>query len=226
MPNLKQRLSILAFSAMTSAALAQLPLMNAECPGNLSVHYDGAGNAYINGNKAQLKTIGENMWDIHDESTTISISLNPDKTVFVSYAGPHRANGICRAALNAAAVAPVAVDTSLPGPTDPASAATQRAANKQFDSTSSIPCALHKGQPMGQCTAGVARAGNGDATVIVNWPDGRSRAIFFTRGKPVSADSSQADGYGEFKATRESDLNMIRVGDERYEIVDAFITGG
>ncbi len=45
-------------------------------------------------------------------------------------------------------------------------------------------------------------------------------------GKPVGADTSQADGYLEFRETRESDLNMIRIGNERYEIPDAVILGG
>ena len=34
-------------------------------------------------------------------------------------------------------------------------------------------------------------------------------------GKPVGADTSQADGYGEFKAEKESDLHQIQVGDEQ-----------
>ena len=79
---------------------------------------------------------------------------------------------------------------------------------------------------MGQCDFGVAREGNGNATVIVTMLDGRTRAIFFQNGAPVGADTSQADGYGEFSATKESDLNLIRVGDERYEIPDAVVFGG
>jgi hypothetical protein len=45
-------------------------------------------------------------------------------------------------------------------------------------------------------------------------------------GKPIGADTSQADGYPEFRATKESDLHLIRVGDERYEIADAIVFGG
>jgi hypothetical protein len=79
---------------------------------------------------------------------------------------------------------------------------------------------------MGHCDFGVARAGGGYATVIVTLSDGRTRAIFFRMGTPMGADASQADGYGEFRATKESDLNLIRVGDERYEIPDAVVLGG
>ena len=79
---------------------------------------------------------------------------------------------------------------------------------------------------MGSCEFGVARKGGGYATVVVTKPDGTKRAIFFRMGGAVGADTSQADGYPEFKATKEEDLHMIRVGDECYEIPDAVIFGG
>ncbi|MGA7877173.1 MAG: hypothetical protein WCA08_16050 [Desulfoferrobacter sp.] len=45
-------------------------------------------------------------------------------------------------------------------------------------------------------------------------------------GKPIGTDTSQADGYPEFRATKENDLNLIRIGDECYEIPDAVVLGG
>jgi hypothetical protein len=48
----------------------------------------------------------------------------------------------------------------------------------------------------------------------------------FKGGRATGADISQADGGGAFSVQREGDLNMIRVGDERYEIPDAAVTGG
>jgi heat shock protein HslJ len=101
-----------------------------------------------------------------------------------------------------------------------------RAGQGEFDATGVIPCAQHLGQPMMQCGFGVARSGGGYATVVIKKPDGYTRAIFFRMGKPKGADTSQADGYPEFSATKESDLNMIRIGNERYEIPDAVISGG
>jgi hypothetical protein len=101
-----------------------------------------------------------------------------------------------------------------------------RAGQGQFDATGQIPCAQFAGQPMTQCEFGVARAGGGYATVVVKKPDGVTRAIFFTLGKPIGADTSQADGYPEFRATRENDLHLIRIGNERYEIPDAVVLGG
>ena len=45
-------------------------------------------------------------------------------------------------------------------------------------------------------------------------------------GKAVGADTSQADGYAEFLASKENDLHLIRVGNERYKIPDAVVLGG
>jgi len=101
-----------------------------------------------------------------------------------------------------------------------------RAGKGEFDATGRIPCAQSKGQPMGQCDYGVARAGGGTATVSITRPDGRKRAIFFRKGVAVGADTSQAEGNKVFRAKKQGDLFMIQVGDERYEIPEAVIFGG
>ena len=97
-------------------------------------------------------------------------------------------------------------------------------AGTDYNATGMVPCAQAKGQPMGQCPFGVVREGNGTATVVITRPDGRTRAIFFEAGKAVRSDVSEADG-GPFSAERESDLNIVRVGDERYEIPDVVVLG-
>ena len=104
--------------------------------------------------------------------------------------------------------------------------ATERAGAGKFDATGNIPCAQAKGQPMGQCPYGVARAGSGTATVVVTRPDGRKRFIFFEKGKATGADLSQADGSMAFHATKQADLYLVQTGNERYEIPEAVLTGG
>lgn len=101
-----------------------------------------------------------------------------------------------------------------------------RAGQGKFDATGKIPCTQAAGQPMSECEFGVARAGGGYATVVIKRPTGPSRTIFFRMGKPVGADTSQADGYPELRATKESDLHIIRIGNEGYAIPDAVILGG
>lgn len=104
--------------------------------------------------------------------------------------------------------------------------ASARASEGKFNATGKIPCAWAKGQPMGQCDFGVARAGGGTAAVSITRPDGRKRVIFFKAGKAVAADLSQADGNMSFSSGKEADLYMIRAGNERYEIPEAVIYGG
>jgi hypothetical protein len=94
-----------------------------------------------------------------------------------------------------------------------------------YHATGNIPCAMTKGQPMNTCAFGVTRKGNGTADVTVKKPDGRSRVIFFQKGKAIGADVSQADP-GKFSASKESGLYMIRIGQERYEIPESVVFGG
>ena len=101
-----------------------------------------------------------------------------------------------------------------------------RAGQDDFDATGTIPCAQAGGEPTTGCEFGVARAGGGYATVVVTRPDGWPRAIYFRMGVPIGADTSEADNPGEFSVSREGDLNLIRIGGERYEIPDAVVLGG
>jgi hypothetical protein len=101
-----------------------------------------------------------------------------------------------------------------------------RAGQGTFDATGQVPCALSPGQPMMPCEFGVARAGGGYATVVITKPDGAARPIYFRMGIPIGAGTSEAGGSPAFRATKESDLNVIRIGDERYEIPDAVVLGG
>jgi hypothetical protein len=79
--------------------------------------------------------------------------------------------------------------------------------------------------PTGSCAFGVTREGNGSGIVTVTKSDGRTRAIFFENGTATGYDMSQADP-GEFRAEKQADLNIIYIGEERYEIPDAVIFGG
>jgi Bacterial SH3 domain len=101
-----------------------------------------------------------------------------------------------------------------------------RAGQRNFDATGKLPCAQAAGQPMRECEFGVARAGGGYATIMITRPSGGARAIYFRMGRAVGADHSEADGQRVFRAGKQNDLHVIRIGDERYEIPDAVILGG
>ena len=94
-----------------------------------------------------------------------------------------------------------------------------------FNATGYIPCSMGSGQPTSNCAFGVVRRGSGDADVQVTLSDGSVRYIYFQNGQAVGYDRSQGDR-GEFRATKESDLYIIRIGNERYEIPEPVIYGG
>ena len=71
----------------------------------------------------------------------------------------------------------------------------------------------------------MARGGGGDGTVVVTKPDGSTRAIFFSTGTAIGADTSEADP-GEFAASRTDDNTVVSIGDETYTLPDAIIWGG
>jgi hypothetical protein len=101
-----------------------------------------------------------------------------------------------------------------------------KVAGTDYSATGLIACSMGGGQPTGSCKFGVKRAGGGSGTVEVTKPDGRTRAIFFDKGTAIGYDQSQADA-SKFSASKEnSDMNIVRIGSERYEIPDAVIFGG
>ena len=74
---------------------------------------------------------------------------------------------------------------------------------------------------MRQCPFGVIRQGPGNAGVWIALGDGRERHLLFEGGQLVAADSTDTM---EFE--KSGDLFRVRVGDERYEIVEAVVNGG
>lgn len=218
----------------TSALHAAIPAFVANCPGSINVDSGKTGVVYINNKRAQVKAINQNFYEAKSGGITISVTKNGSKAPDVSYTGPGRANGICQVTGFSNAGDGSALRQPAPtSPTAPAATAgaavlssSERAGQGKFDASGKIPCAQYKGQPMTQCEFKVARGTNGSATVVVTRPDGRTRAIFFEKGKATSADLSQADGNMKFRAKKKSDLFMIEAGNERYEIPEAVVFGG
>lgn len=101
-----------------------------------------------------------------------------------------------------------------------------RAGKGEFDATGKVPCAMKPDQPMTRCDMGVARAGEGYATVVITRLDGRKRIVFFTLGRAMGTDSAEADPSSfRFAATKVGDLTTVHIGDERYEIPDVVVLG-
>jgi hypothetical protein len=96
----------------------------------------------------------------------------------------------------------------------------------QFHATGEIPCARGAGRPMTRCKFGVVREGNGNGAITVFWPDGGNRVIYFEDQTPMRYDQSQADGGARMTVRKDSDGYKIRIGDQRFEIFEAVMTGG
>lgn len=94
-----------------------------------------------------------------------------------------------------------------------------------YHATGPLPCSMGSGQPTVSCNFGVTREGNGSGTVTITKPDGQTRAIIFKNGKAIGYDESQADK-GKFSSQKKSDLSIVHIGQERYEISDSVIFGG
>jgi hypothetical protein len=95
-------------------------------------------------------------------------------------------------------------------------------AGTNYNATAEIPCITADGAAKGRCKAGVMRMADGEATVELQTPDGGQRHIYFKDGRPDSSDAN-----APMRATRQGDINVIRIGTvEVYEIPDAFVVGG
>ncbi len=93
-----------------------------------------------------------------------------------------------------------------------------------YNARGKVPCKINRGMPTSNCDFGVVRRGNGDADVHIKMPNGKLRIIYFQNGRAVGYDRSQ--GGGNFRTSKESDLYIVNIGDERYEIPEAVIYGG
>jgi hypothetical protein len=93
-----------------------------------------------------------------------------------------------------------------------------------YNATGDVSCSMSSSQPTGSCPFGVTREGNGNGLVTITKPDGSTRGIFFENGNAIGYDKSEADS-GEFSAEKQGDLNIIYIGEERYEIPEVVIFG-
>ena len=67
-----------------------------------------------------------------------------------------------------------------------------RARKRDFDAEERVRCAQEQGEALGTCAAAVARSGGGDATVVVTFPNGFARQLFFTHGAFMRASATMS----------------------------------
>ena len=100
-----------------------------------------------------------------------------------------------------------------------------RARKRKFDAKTQIRCSQEQGQSLGNCTAGVARSGGGDAAVAVTFANGFTRSLYFVHGEFLSASSTMSGVGTDNDWTVDGDTHVVRVDDQRYIIPVVFVLG-
>jgi hypothetical protein len=206
---------------VAGTAHAGVPLFAARCGQGITADSNAEGQVRVNGKVAKLINRPDGQITAHSGGVYVDITPRGHQPPHITYTGKDKSTGVCE-------ILGFAPPTGHPAKAAGGARASssERAGQGQFDARGPVKCAQRAGQPMRDCQAAVARDPGGTATVVVTRPDGRKRFIFFENGNPVSADLSQADGNMEFRASKGGDVYYIDAGDERYEIVEALISGG
>lgn len=101
----------------------------------------------------------------------------------------------------------------------------RRAGKRDFDASAEIACAQEVGEALGTCEAEVAQSGGGDATVVVTFPNGFARQLYFRHGEFVSASATMSGAGRDPDWRLDEGRYLIRVDDQRYEVPLDFILG-
>ncbi|MCK6553574.1 hypothetical protein L6Q96_03155 [Candidatus Binatia bacterium] len=218
---MKTLLIAVAATLVAGTASASVPLFAAKCGQGITADSNAKGQVRVNGKVAKLINRPDGQITAQSGGVYVDITPQGDQPPRVTYTAKDKSIGTCEILSFAAPAGRSAAPTG-----GHRASASERAGQGQFDARGPVRCAERAGQPMQQCQAAVARDPGGTATIVITRPDGRKRFVFFENGNPVSADLSQADGNMEFRGSKGGDVYYIEAGNERYEIVEAFIFGG
>jgi hypothetical protein len=216
-----KRLSIaIAASLLAGTASAGVPLFAAKCGPDLNVDTNTAGQVYMNGKVAKVIKRPDGQISANSHGMWVDITPQGDQPPRITYTAKDKTIGGCEilsfkapggAQAGSSHSSALAHDAKVPG--------------THYHATGPVPCSMGGGAPTTQCNAGVVRQGGGSGAVTVTKPDGRTRTIYFEKGRATGYDQSQADP-GKFSTSRQGDTTIVHIGQERYEIFDAMLFGG
>ena len=204
---------------MTGAASAEVPLFAAQCGAGITTDSNSKGQVYINGKLARVIKRPDGQISANSAGVWVDITPHGEGMPRITYTAKDKSVGTCEilsfkapggAQAGSSHSSALAHDAKVPG--------------THYHATTEIPCSMPGARPA-SCFAGVTRQGGGSGAVTVTKPDGRTRTIFFEKGRATGYDQSQADP-GRFSASRKGDATIVRIGQERYEIFDAMLFGG
>jgi hypothetical protein len=206
---------------VTGTASAEVPLFAAKCPSGITADSNTKGQVYINGKVAKLIKRPDGQISANSHGVWVDITPRGDQPPRITYTGKDKSVGECEivsfkapdsgAHAGSSHSSALAHDAKVPG--------------TNYHATTEIPCSMGGGAPTRSCFAGVERQGGGSGMVTVTKPDGRTRTIYFEKGRATGYDQSQADS-GKFSASKKGDTTTVHIGQERYEIFDAMLFGG
>ena len=213
-----KRLSIaIAASLLAGTASAGVPLFAAKCGADLNVDTNTQGQVYMNGKVAKVIKRPDGQISANSHGMWVDITPQGQQPPRVTYTGKDKSVGDCE-------ILSFKAPGSSGKPVDSHSH-DAKVPGTNYHATTEIPCSMGGGAPTTSCFAGVERQGGGSGMVTVTKPDGRTRTIFFEKGRATGYDQSQADS-GKFSASRKGDITTVHIGQERYEIFDAMLFGG
>ena len=135
--------------------------------------------------------------------------------------------GAVVATLDGVTLVSVPTPAAVPGDGDSQGDAT--VAGTDYSATAQVRCSGYPDEaPGGLCEAGVKRGTETGTQVDVTLPNGVIRTVFFNSdGSFLSFATAQADGTAAMaiSSSREGDTTIAMLGNERYEIPDAFVKG-
>ena len=100
-----------------------------------------------------------------------------------------------------------------------------RAKAKDFDARAEISCAQEQGQTLGRCASAIARSGGGDSTVVVTFPNGFARQLYFTHGAFMRGSATMSGTGSDVDWSLENGTYVIRVDDQKFAIPEAYLLG-
>jgi hypothetical protein len=166
----KRLLLAIAATLVAGAAHAGLPIFAAKCPTGITADSDTKGRVYVNEKVA--KPIKRPDGQITARSVGVYIDITPqgNQPPVVTYTAKEETSGDCEVeSFKAPGREPGASSGGIHRESTSA-----RAGRGEFDARGTISCAKNKGQPMGQCNLGVARA---PAAPRPSWSPARMGAL-------------------------------------------------
>ncbi|MEL6678579.1 MAG: hypothetical protein AAFQ51_07725 [Pseudomonadota bacterium] len=123
-------------------------------------------------------------------------------------------------------MSPSAADTSETASPAVTLEETRRLARQgTFDDRAVVACAQERGQALGSCNAAVARGQGGTATVVVTFPTGFARHLYFAEGAFLRANATMSGVGTDTDWSGDGVQIFIRVDDQRFELPVAFVFG-